>query len=95
MWGIDCKKRAISLARKSIATLEASNEQYVRCAGPCTLRQHNVFLPADFLTVSLTACVHAGGASCGCGALSDDMVPWHALLQAHNAMCPLAESLQP
>ena len=53
MWGIDCKKRAISLARKSLAALEASNEAYERCAAPCTLRHHNIFLPTEFLTVRL------------------------------------------
>ena len=56
VWGIDCKKRAVSLARTSIAGLEASSAAYARCAAPCTLRQHNVFLPAEFLLVRALPC---------------------------------------
>ena len=51
VWGIDCKKRAIALARKSVATLEAGEGPYGQLAGPVNLRQHNVFLPAGFMMV--------------------------------------------
>ena len=49
--GIDCKGRAIALARKSVSTLELAGGRYQQLAGAVTLKQHNVFLPASFLTV--------------------------------------------
>lgn len=49
--GIDCKRNAIKLARKSILALEAGGGRYQQIAGPVSLKQHNVFLPAEFLTV--------------------------------------------
>ena len=52
--GIDCKGRAIALARKSISTLESAGGRYQQLAGTVTLKQHNAFLPASFLTVCLT-----------------------------------------